>query len=658
MERTRNFVLLLFAVVLVVSLIVVSLQSSNRSQDLTRSDEMVAKVGSENVTVGELAILKQGRGGTLPVKFLLNPLISQRLIRIEAKKLGLTATDEEVANEIRQIFKTPDGKPFDRNRYEQYAADQAGSVQAFEQSVRDQISGQKLEAFITSGVTVSDEEVLKDYQRKNAKFDLTYVPVSAADLAQTLKPSDEELKNYFEQNKSKYYISQPQKKIRYVFLNTTKIGEKLTISDEDLKAEFEKIPADKKIKGVEGQEIVLRIPKPEEEQQVMQKAGELVAQLKKDGATNVSAEAFATIAKGQSENPATAYNGGKLAGLVRENPNNPNDPYQQLLKMQPGEISEPNAYQGRVYILRRGEAVPKNFEEAKKEIEVSLRNRRAYNAAAELAQKVTENLKQTKDAQKTAVEFAGQANSSVQDMVRETGYIKPGDDIPNIGVSSQFEEGIAGLQNANDVGERIPIQNGFAIPLVVDKKEPRDATFEEVKAKVAEDFKLEQARNKIEEIAKQIAAGANTAGDLTAAAQSKGLKAQDQKSFIIGSPLGQGPSATTSEALEDAIFNLKSGEVTKTPIKAGDNWFVVGVTSRTEASMEDFAKQRDQLIESMQAQKRGQVFSDYLASIRQQMEAKKEIQIYQDALAKLEAASEDEAPTMPQLPQGLQIPQQ
>ena len=57
------------------------------------------------------------------------------------------------------------------------------SVAAFEQSVRDQISGQKLEAFLTAGVNASEEEVLKDFQRKNTKFDVNYVSVNAAELS-------------------------------------------------------------------------------------------------------------------------------------------------------------------------------------------------------------------------------------------------------------------------------------------------------------------------------------------------------------------------------------------------------------------------------------------------------------------------------------------
>lgn len=640
MERTRNFVLLIFAILMVVSLIFFYAPTrSDIQNNLVRDETTVAKVGSEKLTVADIALQQENMnrlGRTMPAKFFLDPLIRERLVRSEAKRLGLTATDAEVASYIRQQNKVEDGSlPFDQKRYEQNVTDQFGSVANFEQQVRDQLSGQKLQAFITSGVTVSEDELINDYKRKNTKFDLTYVPVNSADLAQSIKPTDEQLRTYFDQHKQNYAISVPQKKIRYIFLNTSKIGEKLNISDEDLRAEYEKVPADKKQAGVQGQQIVLRVPKPEQEQQVLAKANEIVAQARKDNG-KISKEAFAEIAKGQSEDAKTAANGGEIPGLIRENAQNPTDPYQRLLSMQPGEVTEPIKYQDRYFILRRGEAVPKTFEDAKKELEVSLRNRRAYAATAELAQKVDDRLKEVKDVQKVAQEFAPQANMNVTDMVRETGYVKPGDDVPNVGNSPQFEEGIASLENQGDVGDKIPVQNGFAIPMLVDKKPPRDAEFDEVKDQVAEAYKVEQARAQVGDIAKQIAAGANSAADLNAAAQSKGLKAQDTKSFILGSPLGQGPSAATSEALENAIFNLKPGEVTKTPIQIGDNWYIVGVTNREEANMNDFAAQRDQLLQAKLTEKRGQVFSDYLASRRREMEANGEIKVYPDALARLD----------------------
>ncbi len=639
MERTRNVVLLIFAILMVASLVLFYAPASRVQQgDLSRDDTTVAKVGGEKITVAELSTQKENMsrlGRSVPAKFFLDSMITQRIVREQAAKLGLTATDAEVASYIRQQNKTDDGGlPFDQARYEQNVTEQFGSVASFEQNVRDQLSGQKLQAFLTSGVTVSEEEILNDYKRKNTKFNLTYVPISAADLAQNIKPTDEELNTYFDQHKKDYYISVPQKKIRYVFLNTAKIGEKIPISDEDLKAEYDKIPADKKVAGVQGQQIVLRVPKPEDDSQVLTKANEILSQVKRDNG-KVSEEDFANLAKGHSEDPATAYNSGKIPGLIKENPAKPDDPYQRLLKMQPGEVTEPISYQNRYFILRRGEDVPKTFEDAKKELEVSLRNRRAYTVAAELAQKVDDRLKEVKDPQKVADEFAAQANMNPKDMVRETGYVKPGDDVANIGNSPQFEEGITPLENQGDVGDKISIQNGFALPMLIDKKPPRDADFDEVKDKVAEAYKMEQAKSQVDAVAQQIADGAGSAGGLTAAAQAKGFQAKDDKSFILGSPLGEGPRATTSEGLENTIYGLKPGEVTKTPIKINDDWYVVGLNSREEANMEDFSKQRDQLIRAKIAEKRGQVFQDYLASNKQTMEASGDIKIYQDALDKL-----------------------
>ena len=641
LEKTRNFVLLVFAILMVGSLVFFYTPARNTyTTNLSQSDEPVASVSGNKITIGELVRQKENyaqfsRGQNFPAKMMLEGMIGSRIARVEAERLGLTASDAEVAAKIREQFKTEDGKPFDQAKYEQNVTEQYGNVATYEASVRDDISYSKLEAFLTSGVTVSEEEVLNDFQRKNTKFDLSYVAVSSTDLAKTITPTDAELRDYFEKNKQSYYVSVPQKKIKYVFVNTSKIGEKLSISDADLKAEYDSLAPDKKIAGVLGQEIVLRIPKPELDDQIQAKAAELVQQLRKDGPI-VSEEAFGTMAKGQSENPASAPGGGKLVGPVRENPNKPDDPYQRLLKMKPGEVSEPISYQSRYFILRRGDAVPKTFEAAKKEIEVSLRNRRAYAVAAELAQKIVDSLKETKDPQKTAQAFAAQANMSVADMVKETAYVKPGDDVPNIGVSPQFEEGIQPLETVGDIGEKTPIQNGFAIPILADRKEPRDAEFDEVKAQIIDVVKIEKARAQVEEIANQIAAGAANSGALAATATAKGMTAKDQKNFVLGSPLGEGPTAATSEALEDAVYAMKVGDVSKTPIKVGDNWYIVGVTKREDANTADYAKQRSGLMEQMLSKKRSAVFNDYLAAVKQKFETNGNITIYKDALAKVD----------------------
>src|SRR6185369_10653997 len=157
-------------------------------------------------------------------------------------------------------------------------------------------------------------------------------------------------------------------------------------------------------------------------------------------------EAFAEVAKGNSEDPATASRGGLLDKPFKKSDTKPNGLYDRAVDMKPGDVSDiPIRYGGNWYILRRGESVPKTFEQAKQDLLVSLRNRKAYGEAFKLAQKAHSRLQETKDAQKVAQELAPQANMTPAQMVRETPFIKPGDDVPDIGANQQFEQDIEAL---------------------------------------------------------------------------------------------------------------------------------------------------------------------------------------------------------------------
>ena len=85
--------------------------------------------------------------------------------------------------------------------------------------------------------------------------------------------------------------------------------------------------------------------------------------------------------------------------------------------------------------------------------------------------------------------------------------------------------------------------------------------------------------------------------------------------------------------------------MTKKPVNIGDNWFIIGVTKREEASMEQFAKDRDRLRDDMLDRKRGEFFTDYMNATRIRMENDGSIKIYEDAVAKIDAESAE-----PELP--------
>jgi len=93
------------------------------------------------------------------------------------------------------------------------------------------------------------------------------------------------------------------------------------------------------------------------------KADGLVAKARANGETTTEQE-FADLAKGNSEDPATAKSGGWLNGIVKKNPNSPTILISACSTCN-WRSHRCHQYKNAYYILRRGDSVPKTFEDAK-----------------------------------------------------------------------------------------------------------------------------------------------------------------------------------------------------------------------------------------------------------------------------------------------------
>ncbi|HWS55542.1 MAG TPA: peptidyl-prolyl cis-trans isomerase [Pyrinomonadaceae bacterium] len=668
LEKGRSVIILFFAVLLVLGMVVAGVY--NRSNVVTanpfKSREVVASVRGDDVTVADFSVRKKAReaefsrfGGQISLatlgitgERLLDELINSRLVVQEAERLNLQPSEEEVKQEIlRQAGASTGG--FDYKVYRENVARNYGSVALFEETMRDIVAGRKLRAYVTAGVQVSDDEVREDYVRDNTEFDVVYVPVAAADLAARINPSEEELARYFQEHQTDYRFLEDQKKIRYLFISTNKVAEKLNIPDEDLRKEFDERDVEQKQAGVRVQQIVLRVARPELDQEVLTRATELVGRVRKAEDLTATEEAFAELARGNSEDSATAQNGGWLPATVRRNPSRPqaaapgnaSDLLQNTLDMKEGQVSDPMKTGNAYYIFRRGPSVPKTFEEARNELLVSLRNRRAYGVGQGIAARAAARLKETKDVQAVAREFAAEANMNPAEMVKETGFVKPNDNVPEIGSNPQFEEAIKPLNEPGQVGDQLNIPNGFAVPMLVEKREPRIPELAEVRDRVLEDFRQARAKEQLEQAARELA-GAAGPDALKAAAERMGLKAETEEAFKWGRPLGR---AGADPALDAAVYPLKAGETAKSPVKVGDSWYVVGVTKRTEADLAQFGQQQRTLTERALEERRSQVFDEYITAVRRRVEQDGDIEIRRDVLARIDAESEPPA-ALPRAP--------
>src|ERR1041385_5443079 len=184
LERTRNIVILGFAVLMDVSLIVFYAPGRTaRNIDPTRDTEVVAKVGSARITVADIARIRENYsqmlGGRMSLaqlggnKRFLDGLISKHVISQEAQRLGLGASDAELAEKIRKQFSDASGQFVGFERYKESVVARYGDIEKFENDIRDEIAQEKLRAFVSASVNVSDAQVEEEYQRRNTTFDVS-----------------------------------------------------------------------------------------------------------------------------------------------------------------------------------------------------------------------------------------------------------------------------------------------------------------------------------------------------------------------------------------------------------------------------------------------------------------------------------------------------
>ena len=219
LKQTHKIVLLFLAILLAGSLVFFYAAPGRgvSKLDPTRNTEVVAKVGSDTITIADVARIRENYaqmfgsrvslaqlGGN---KRFLEGLISKHVISQEAERLGLAASDEELRAKIRKQFSDASGQFIGFERYKESVTLRYGDIEKFENEIRDEIAQEKLRAFVTASVNVSDAEVEEEYKRRNSSFDVSYIALTTEKLAEKIQPSDEDLRTLLREPQDRLPLS-------------------------------------------------------------------------------------------------------------------------------------------------------------------------------------------------------------------------------------------------------------------------------------------------------------------------------------------------------------------------------------------------------------------------------------------------------------------
>jgi peptidyl-prolyl cis-trans isomerase D len=683
-KRTRNAFLLLFVGLLTLSLVglfsvVVSGGGAGLFGGAGGTETAVAKVGDYSVTLKEYKDtlskfgqeVAQGQGRTrgqgiaatyaLYGAQVLDDLIRQKLILYEAERLNLGATDAELQAHIKQTFNPWPGS-------EQYRAmlQRGGFTPVqYEDLLRANIAAEHLRSYMTAFVQVSPQEVEENYRRTNTKYSVRWAEVNPDSLKDKVQVNEADLRPYFDSHKDNFKIATEQRRGRYIFIDQAKAGETLQVSDDEMKTEFD---PERNVQQVRVSQIVLNLPKQptsairsdasanknaapaqsEDAEAEVRKEAQQIADRAR-GVGGNPGEDFAKLARQTSEDPATKANGGDLGWVNKADKREGDDPLNNAFNLKPGEVSQPIKKGDKYYILKVTDRRLATFEEVKPQLLRAARSSKGYTEAVNITtNEVEPRFKETRDADAVVAEINKKHGAQIAS-VKEIPFFSKGENIPELRDAFDVADAIFDLENPGDVGEHANISGGFAVPQYVEKRDPHDPAFEEVKSKVEQQYRADKAKDLAAERARQIAQ-AKTPDEMKKIADSLGIKMEERAGITNTDSIG---SLTTEESRE-AVYKLNVNEVTSAPLKAegSDKFVIVTLLSRKDADMgEEFQKEKKSIEQRLLDEKRNTYYSTYMGQIQKQMKDKGKIKIYQDRIdSAMEAAAQGEVE--PQIPGG------
>lgn len=534
-------------------------------------------------------------------------LVQQQILLAEADKLGISASDKDVAKILHtggygQVL-FPNGKYIGDQAYAALINDRLNmSVADFEHDLKQQIVIQRLQDLITAPVSVSDQEVRDTYRKQNIKIKFDYAVISSDDLRKTINPSDTELQAFFQKNSARYAHAVPeQRKISYFAFTPNQLpGGVPQPTQQEIQAYYNQHQSEYQVPEQARSRHILISVKPG-------------ADAKTDAAAKAKAESIANqlrhgaswtdLAKKDSDDPGSKDSGGELGFAQRGRmvPEFDNAIFNNPI----GQIAVIKSQFGYhvVQVEERQAAHTQSLGEVEDTIKATLSRQMVSDAeqnyakqlAAEAAQK---GLQATAQQHNLQVVTAGPLPAS--------GTI---DSLPDgsqvVAKAFQAKEGAAPQYAQTGEGYAI-----FQVSGVVAAHAP---TFAEWKSHVLEDYRDEQLPAMLNAKTRELADKAHQMNDLAKAAKAEG--ATVKTSDLVGED-AQVPDFGAVGQLAPQLFEDSVGTISG-PINTGRTGVVAKVVDKQEPSPQDIQKNLDQTRDQILNERRSQAFELFASNIAQ-----------------------------------------
>jgi peptidyl-prolyl cis-trans isomerase D len=529
---------------------------------------------------------------------ILQQMVDERAAFAEAERLGVAVSDEEVAQ---RIFAIPafqeNGAFIGTARYQQLLAPLSASE--FEESVRRSLTAEKLRAAVTEWLSISDAELEQEYRRRNDKVKLAVVSFTSDRYRPDVTATDAEVSSHFEANKESFKIPE-KRKVKYVLIDVDALRARLTVPTADVERAYnDGIEQYSTPEQVRASHILLKT-EGKDDAVVKAKAEDVLKQAR-GGAD------FAELARKFSEDESNASKGGDLDYFGRGRMVPEFD--QTVFTMQAGQISDLVKTQYGYHVIKlvdKKSGTTRPLEEVRQQITDQLAFDRAQSQAADLAERLAQQIKKPADLDAVAKEHSLTTT--------ETGFFAKEEPILGLGAAPEMTARAFQMQQG-EVSGVVRTGRGYVFETVTGKQDGYVPKFDEVKERVRDEVLKRRAQDMARQKAAELAAKLKGAADFERAVKAAGVEAKTTELITRDSPI---PDLGVAPEVLDTAFKLPLGS-TSEPIATSNGTAIVKVIEKQEVTPEDITSNKDKFRQELLTDRRNRFFSAYMVKAKQKM---------------------------------------
>lgn len=608
-------------------IIVVFIAFYGGSQQPTGVTSHVAEVNGESISQREFIVHYQRaveryremfKGSLTPEllknlnikQSLLEEMIEARLVLQEARRLGLSATDEELMNAIAQVPEFHVNGRFNKERYIQLLRANRLTPAQFEEDQRKQLTIQRLLGVLADAAHVTEAEVRERYRFEQEKINLQFVRFSVSDNLSDVRITDEDVQKFYDRNKES--LKEPLKvQVEYIPYSFEQFSGPVQLTDKEVEDYYNSnratkftTPKQAKVRYVMVRLDAVADAKQKEAAQV--RANRIVAEAR-------GGKSFAELAKKESQDPS-AEKGGEIGWLNQGQLPEALD--KQIFALAKGEISEPIETPVGFHIVKVEDIKEEktlSLAEAKPVIMRELKLEKGKYEAAKIADRDREKAASGNDLAKLAQENGLS--------LKTTRLFSEGEVLPEIGPTQDFYKTALALK-AKEVSSVIEGPNAYYVLQAKERTEAVVPPLDAVRGKIEKGLKeskayemsVQQANDSLDQVKKE--------PNLAKLARDKKLKLEETGWFVRNTQ--QLPKVGELQNLTAGSLALSARKPIPDRIfTQADAAFVFAFKEAQPADMAQFEKDKSQLMQQALAEARQRI----LLKFKDELKAKAKIEI-------------------------------